>query len=117
MAKPRLLLDENIGRIVAEFLRSQSYNVLSILESFPGAEDKRILEISVKEDRIFITLDKDIGKLVYLYSQKHVGIIFLRLKKESVENIIKLLLPALNKYSNKLKGKFTTVSEGKIRIK
>jgi predicted nuclease of predicted toxin-antitoxin system len=117
MAKPKLLLDENIGKIVVESLRSQDYNVLSVLESFPGAEDKRILETAVKEERIFITLDKDIGRLIYLYSQNHVGVIFLRLKTESAEDIIKSLLPILDKYSDKLKEKFTTISETRIRIR
>lgn len=61
-----------------------------------------------KEECILITLDKDFGELVFKEKLIHSGVIFLRLKDESVENKKKVLL---NLLSSKMKfdGKFTVV--------
>jgi predicted nuclease of predicted toxin-antitoxin system len=117
MAKPKLLLDENIGKLVTGFLREQGYDVLSILEEFPGIKDKEVLVKAVREDRILVTLDKDFGTLVYHYSRKHVGVILLRLKKESATHISTALLTVLTNYSEQLMGRFITASENQIRIR
>lgn len=117
MSKPKLLLDENIGGIVISSLRETGYDVVSVLETFPGAEDEEVLKKATKENRILVTLDKDFGKLIYLYSQKHVGVIFLRPTRETPENIYSLLLGVLTRYLDEIKGKFITASEGRIRIK
>lgn len=59
MSKPKLLLNENIGIKVANFLRSRNYDVKSAIEDFKGISDKELLEIAVKEDRVVVTLDTD----------------------------------------------------------
>lgn len=117
MAKPKLLLDENIGGIVADLLRKRGYDVKSVLEDMRGAEDATVLASAVKEKRIVVALDKDFGMLVFRYSEKHLGILFLRLQRESAENIYSVLLNVLSLYSKKLQGKFVTASEYRIRIR
>lgn len=117
MGKLRFLLDENVGSIVAKFLQGREYDVASIIEHTPGMRDREVLQKAVKEDRILITLDKDIGTLIYHYSQKHVGVIFLRLKKESPQNISNLLSFVLDAYADKIDKKFVTITEKKIRIR
>jgi predicted nuclease of predicted toxin-antitoxin system len=117
MEKPGLLLDENIGHLVADSLRSEGFDVLSILESNPGTKDIEVLKQAAQARRILITLDKDFGRLVFQSSQKHVGVIFLRLEKESPENIKNILLKILMERVSQLQGKFATVTESTIRIK
>ena len=113
----KLLLDENIGRIVAQGLRSQGYDIKSILEEHPSLDDASVLLLAQKERRILVTLDKDFGKLIFLNSNKHVGVIFLRLKKESPENILAVLTDILSRYKNKLRNRFITSPESSIRLK
>lgn len=117
MAKPRLLLDENIGITVARFLEAQDYNIFSVLREKPGASDGQILDRAVKEKRIIITLDKDFGKLVYQNNQKHSGIILLRLFDESPDNINKVLQRLLRNYGLQLLKKFTVVTETRVRVR
>lgn len=115
--KLRLLLDENIGILTVTFLRKQGHDVVSILELNRGIPDEKVLAEGVKHSRILITLDKDIGRLIYRHSHKHVGVIFLRLKKESARNINAILEMVLSKHGEKLYGAFVTVSKSTIRIK
>lgn len=117
MLKPKLLLDENIGSIVANTLRKEGYDTKTIFEKARGIKDRQVLARALREGRILITLDKDFGKLVFLSSEKHLGILFLRMRKESPDRIIFLLLAVLSRYGNHLQNKFTTVSEDKVRMR
>ena len=79
MIKPKLLLDENIGSLVAGRLRAEGYDVSSVLEVFRGMRDRDILNLAIKEERILAALDKDFGNLIFHLSQKHVGVILIEL--------------------------------------
>ncbi len=117
MDKIKLLLDENIGALVAEELRGDGYEAASIITDSPGISDKAVLEKARKENRIIVTLDKDFGRLVFQYSQKHTGVILLRLNDESPKNIIRMLKVVLQQYQAELPGKFITVTETRIRLR
>lgn len=93
------------------------FDVASILESAPGSTDVTVLEKAEKEKRILVTLDRDFGVLVFRDSASHVGVLYLRLQKESVENIVFVLENVLQKYGAKLKKRFTIASETEIRIR
>jgi len=113
----KLLLDENIGYATAGELRRQGHNVKSILEKHPSLDDVSVLTIAEKERRILVTLDKDFGKLIFLNSRKHMGVIFLRPKKESPENVIRILTSVIERYGDKLINRFVTVSEDSVRLR
>ena len=116
MEKPKLLLDENIGRVVAERLRAQDYDVKSVAEEAPGTEDAKVLDWALRERRIVVTLDKDFGHLVFYTAHRHGGVIFLRLKRESAENIFHLLSQILIYHAHELQGKFITATDNEIRL-
>ncbi|MDP3724996.1 MAG: DUF5615 family PIN-like protein [Nanoarchaeota archaeon] len=115
--KQGFLLDENIGYVVLEFLRREGYDAKSILEGIRSISDDEVLEGALMEKRILVTLDKDFGELVYRYSKKHAGVIFLRLKKESPENIIKVLTQVLEMRATQLMGRFVIASEVSMRVR
>jgi len=117
MQKPKLLLDENIGYVVVLLLREMGYDTKSIIENTPGAKDTIVLKVALKQKRVLVTLDSDFGKLVFLKSKKHFGILFLRLTKESPEIVFAVIQRVLSQYGNKLHNKFTTATEYNIRIR
>jgi len=117
MPKAKLLLDENIGKFVIRKLREDGYNIVSILETKTGANDETVLSLALGSQRIIITLDKDFGRLVHLYSRKHAGVILLRLADESPENIYKTLILVLKQPLKRLKKKFLVATETKIRLR
>lgn len=113
----KFLLDEDIGKLVTEFLRNKGHDVRSAIEDLRGFPDPEILQIACKEERILITLDQDFGKMIYQTYSPHRGVILLRLKKESQEAIIKILEKVIKQIGQNLKNKFTIVTEEKIRIR
>lgn len=117
MQKPKLLLDENIGKRVALSLRESGFDVASILEDAAGSTDADVLKRARKERRILVTLDRDFGALVFRDSASHVGVLYVRLQKESAESIIFVLENVLHTYGDKLKGRFTIASETGVRIR
>ena len=117
MKKPRLLLDENIGKKVALRLRKADWDVASILEESPGAEDSDVLKRARKEKRIIVTLDQDFGALIFRDSNKHVGVLFLRLEKETTENIFQTISRVLRQCGKNLEKKFTVATESQVRMR
>ena len=65
-------------------LRESGYDVLSVSEISPRAEDSGVIEPAVKDKRILLTEDKDFGPLVYAHGQKTGGVILLR-EKSSIQ--------------------------------
>jgi len=74
----RFLADEICDFVVVRALRESGYDVLSVSEISPRAEDSTVVELAVKDKRILLTEDKDFGQLVYAHGQKTGGVIFLR---------------------------------------
>jgi predicted nuclease of predicted toxin-antitoxin system len=59
----RLLGDENFPEKLLTELRAEGHDVISGLRDHPGLTDTELLEISERESRILLTLDKDYLKL------------------------------------------------------
>lgn len=106
----KYLADENLGIRVPVFLRSLGLDITSIAEDYPGASDIQVLKLANTQDRILITLDKDFGELVYKERLIHPGIIFLRLKDESIKNKMHVLRRVLKSNKNYY-GKFTVLRQ------
>lgn len=113
----KLLLDENIGYLVLGELRKRGYDAKSVLESSRGVDDETVLSLASEEGRILITLGRDFGRLVFLKSQRHIGVIFLRLPKETPHDILSILLTVLENYGDKIQNRFVTASESGVRIR
>ena len=117
MAQLRFLLDEDIGKRTANILRDQGYEIRAVIEEMPGIKDSNVLIEAVKDKRIVVTLDKDFGRLVFRNHEKHIGVLFLRLRKESPENIASAIQKTVEQYGEQLIGKFTTATEYNIKTR
>lgn len=114
----KFLLDENIGKQVAKFLKHLGHSTLRIREINPGIPDYEVLILATSKQSIIITSDKDYGELIFKEMQPHTGVIFLRLQDQSSENKIRALKVVFSKYKD-IENKFIRVKEtdGKFRIK
>jgi len=112
----RFLVDECTGPRVAEWLREQGHEVVSVFDDKRGLDDDRVLKTSLAEDRILVTNDKDFGEMIFRDRREHCGVIFLRLSDERATKKIEVLEHLLANYSDKISGHFVTVSETKVRF-
>jgi predicted nuclease of predicted toxin-antitoxin system len=114
----KFLLDENIGKIVAEFLQQLHHEASRVRKISPGIADPQVLDLSINKDAILITSDKDFGELIFKEGQYHSGVIFLRLETDTSINKIAALKWLLLKYQN-IERSFIVVKEknGNFRAK
>jgi len=92
----RLYLDQMLPLDVADELRTQGHNVMRASEVGQArADDYKILQRAITENRILVTLDEHFGDWVILPLKKHPGVIRLKVHPTTANNVIKLLLPFL----------------------
>jgi len=96
----RFLVDECTGPAVAQWLRLQNHDVISVFDEIRGADDRDVIQKAFEQNRILITNDKDFGELVFREKKPHKGIILLRLEDERTANKISVLKHLLEKYQN-----------------
>jgi len=110
----KLLADENAPRNVVEALRLHGYDVLWIKEHWRGLADEKIINISISEDRVILTFDKDFGELVYRLNIQNVpGVILIRITDNRISS--EKILTLLKEYGDRLEGYFTALTLSKIR--
>ncbi len=97
--KHRLYLDQMFPTRVADDLRIAGYDVLRAYETGQSrADDNEILAMAIEESRTLITMDEHFGDWVILPLREHPGVIRLKVDPFSTENVLKLLMPFLEKY-------------------
>jgi predicted nuclease of predicted toxin-antitoxin system len=94
----RLLVDENISPITAEFLADKGHDVKSVRDSHAGAKDREIANMAREEDRVIITQDTDFGEIYYFSNEEELAVAVVKpvsQKVQSINQILKQKLPAL----------------------
>jgi predicted nuclease of predicted toxin-antitoxin system len=112
----RFLVDECTGPAVAQWLRLQNHDVVSVFDEIRGADDRAVIQKAFEQNRILITNDKDFGELVFREKKPHKGVILLRLEDERAANKIAVLQRLLEKYEKSLPRNFIVVTETNVRI-
>jgi len=112
----RFLVDECTGPGVARWLRRQGSDVFCIYSEARGMDDDDVIQKAFAEDRILITNDKDFGQKVYRERRPHKGVVLLRLDDERASSKIDTIRRLLDRYSERLIGAFTVVTETRVRF-
>ena len=108
----KFLLDENIGKVVAEFLQQLGHEAFRVRKISPGIEDPQVLDLAINKDAILITSDKGFGELVFKGGQYHCGVVLLRLKSDKSVHKIEAIKWILSKHQN-IKNNFVVLTENK----
>lgn len=97
----RLYLDQMLRLDVGQALRGEGHDVIRTSEVGQArADDYEILQKTIAENRILVTLDEHFGDWVILPLSKHPGVIRLKVQPTTSKNTIKLLLPFLRIHSS-----------------
>lgn len=102
---------------VADALAKAGYDVMRASEIGQArADDKEILEKSIADNRILITLDDHFGDWVILPLSRHPGVIRIKVNPTTSRKIIEILLPFLkNHRQEEFKDHLIIVSEYKTK--
>jgi predicted nuclease of predicted toxin-antitoxin system len=112
----RLLLDSRLWGPAAEELRIAGHDVLCIAEKGKDPGDEEILQQSIREDRVLVTLDEDFGELVFALGRPHRGI--LRLVNTRANQQARIIGDVLKKHGDELLARaLIVVTPDRIRIR
>ncbi len=112
----RFLADESCDFAIVRRLRDDGYDVVAVAEIEPRAEDKRVVDLAVRERRLLLTEDKDFGQLLFAHGQAAPGVIFLRYPASARQQIVEDVARLIRQQGEKLTGSFVTVQPGRTRI-
>ena len=93
----RFLVDECTGNAVANWLRKEGHDVVSVYQEARGISDDAVIKKAFSENRILITNDKDFKDIKSkggIYNAHKVGVIFFKFKKNeySYWGIVKVFI-------------------------
>lgn len=111
-----ILADENVNFNIIRKLRDHDFNIVSVLEDYPGICDKTVLKIAKEYNYILLTEDSDFGELIFSDNCEKMSVIFIRYHYNEVSEITRSLLHVLKKYDFDTR-KFITLSPKKIRVR
>jgi predicted nuclease of predicted toxin-antitoxin system len=111
----RFVVDECTGPPVAQWLRNQGHDAISIFDDARGADDDHVLSLAYNDGRVLITSDKDFGELIFRDHRPHHGVILLRLNNPSAANSI-TAPERLFLQNQPLIAQFIVVTDAGIRI-
>ncbi len=114
----KFLLDQDVYFSTARFLRKIGHKVTTVSE-IGGSQtpDIELLKIAKKEKYIFVTRDRDFGKLVFV---KHLetGVIYIRTFPNTLTEVHEEIKVVLKSHSEKeLRKTFIVVEPGRYRFR
>lgn len=91
----KLLADENVPIEAVKALKRKGIDIVSVIEFSPGLSDMEVLDLANREDRVPVTFDKDFGGLVVRERVKVKGLILLRFRPKSSQQIARRIWEVL----------------------
>jgi predicted nuclease of predicted toxin-antitoxin system len=114
----KFLLDHDVYAITANFLRELGYDVIQVSQiGLYQAKDEELLQKVQELNRIFVTRDRDFGRIVFI-DYLGTGVIYLRMLPSTQNAIHKELEKILKSYSFELlKSAFIVVEPSRHRFR
>ena len=113
----KFLIDVGVGTSVDKWLRENGHDTISVRDVDSRAKDRDILQLSVREGRMIITMDKDFGELVYSSGLAHSGVLILRLEDATHEEKVDVVRTILSEFATSIENKFCVYQHGKLRVR
>jgi predicted nuclease of predicted toxin-antitoxin system len=112
----RFLADESCDFRVVRALRSTGHDVAAVADMARGASDETVIDLALREGRIFLTEDSDFGQLVYAAGRPSAGVIFLRFPATARAALSAAVLDLVATHGEKLFRRFVVLQPGRVRI-
>ena len=112
----KFLADESCDFAVVRSLRNAGYDVVAIVESLPAALDIEVLRLSVRENRILVTEDKDFGEWVFAHGEAMSGVLLIRFPGTTRDRLGHSINALVQRHGAELLGSFAVLEPGRVRI-
>lgn len=111
----KLLANAHISRLIFDFLVHEGNDCVHAELVKPGMPDPQLLEMSVREQRIILTADKDFGELVFQRMLPAVGVVLLRLRAVTESDRLALFVGHWPRVRPVMHGHFVVVTNRRVR--
>jgi predicted nuclease of predicted toxin-antitoxin system len=114
----RFFLDQDVYAATARLLKELGHDVVTAGETgHARATDLELVSITLQQDRILVTRDRDFGSLVFLQNLL-AGVIYLRISPLNLHSCHRELETILGRYSEEqMKSSFIVVEPGRHRLR
>ena len=114
----RFLLDQDVYAVTIRFLRDLEHDVVPVAQiGCSQADDSDLLRIAQEQGWIFVTRDRDFGRLVFV-EDLGAGVIYLRILPSTQNAVHQELERVLKVYSEKeLRRAFVVIEPGRHRFR
>ena len=112
----RFLADESCDFAVVRALRAEGYDVVAVSEIAPRADDRRVIELALKENCVLLTEDKDFGQLVFAHKESAGGVILLRYPTQVRSALSQAVVELVSRKKEDLHERFVVLRPGRVRM-
>ena len=113
----KILADECCDAGLAEALRVDGHDVMSIASTSPGTVDSDVLALAVGSGRLLLTEDRDFGELIFAGLSEHEGVLYVRFPGNARQAMISRARAFVAERGESLLGSFTVLTPGGARIR
>lgn len=114
---PRFLADECFPGPMVRALRQAGFEVARSSELLPGAEDRNVLGLAVREGRILLTEDADFGDLVVRFQIETLGVVRVALTPMAKAYRNSRVVAALLSLGDKVLNAVTVIEPARVRLR
>jgi predicted nuclease of predicted toxin-antitoxin system len=112
----QFLADESRDFRVVLAQRQAGHDVLAVVEDWPGAPDREVLESARTSGRILLTEDRDFGQLVFAgQPDRGGGVVFVRCPERARPRLPQSIASMVERLGPGLEGHFVMWTPGKVR--
>lgn len=112
----RFIADESCDFAIVGSLRRGGYDVVAVSEFARRSDDRDVMELSLREERILLTEDLDFGRLVFAGRMQTPGVILIRYPGNARQAVGQAIMDVVQRHGERLIGAFVVVQPGLIRI-
>lgn len=114
----KILLDQDVYTSTARYLMDMQHDIVSFAQlGLSRADDEKLLKVGQQQKRLFVTRDRDFGRLVYL-KRLCAGVLYLRTLSSTQDAVHNELGSVLKTYDEiELVQAFVVIPPGGHRIR
>ena len=112
----RFLADESCDFAVVRALRTDGFDVYAVNEVMRRSDDRELIELARRENRILLTEDKDFGWLVFASAMESAGVVLIRYPGNARQALADAIRRVVEEHGDQLGNSFVVLQPGIVRI-
>ena len=111
----KFLANENVSVETVELARQSGLDFSWVAEIQPGMDDEGVLALTLTEQRILVTFDKDFGEMAFRQGKQAIcGVVLFRVRLRDAEMVARFVVSVLGQRIP-WEGHFSVAREGRLK--